>query len=112
MSDERIKKLNALLRDEIAQILTKELEKDDEALITVTGADVSPTLEHATIRISVYPKNKTDKILKIINGHIYQIQQLLNRKLAMRPVPKIRFEIDKSEERASQIDQLLNKIPK
>ena len=61
---ERIKKLNDLLRDEVGQIITHELDKDDGALITVIGADVSPTLENATIRISVFPDDKALVSLK------------------------------------------------
>ena len=90
MSD-RLKKLNDLLRDEVAKILLAELEKDDNILVTVTGADASGTLEHATIKISVFPLNKAAEVLKGIGKQIYNIQQLLNKRLAMRPIPKIKF---------------------
>ncbi|MBI2669749.1 MAG: 30S ribosome-binding factor RbfA [Candidatus Yanofskybacteria bacterium] len=106
---ERIKKLNDLLRDEVAKILLAGLEKDDSILVTVTGADVSSTLEHATIKISVYPDSKARQILKKINQKIYNVQQLLNKRLAMRPIPKIRFEIDQREEQASKINELFKK---
>ncbi len=106
---ERIKKLNDLLRDEIAKILLTELEKDDGILVTVVGATVSPTLEHATIKISVFPNAKEKPILEKIKKRIYHIQQILNKRLTMRPVPKIRFEIDQSEERASRIEEILTK---
>ena len=107
---ERIKKLNDLIRDEIAKILLAELEKDDGILVTVTSADVSPTLEHATIKISVFPLNKAKKVLLKIEKQIYHIQQLLNKRLAMRPVPKIRFEIDESEERANKIGEIMKNL--
>lgn len=107
---ERIKKLNDLLRDEVAKILLTELDKDDNVLVTVVGANVSPTLEHATIKISVFPQDKASGILKKIKKQIYAIQQVLNKRLKMRPIPKIRFEIDATENRANQIEEILNKI--
>ena len=107
---ERLKKLNDLLRDEVGKILMAELEKEDDVLVTVTGADVSPTLEHATIKISIFPLNKAKKVIEKIEKQIYHIQQLLNKRLTMRPVPKIRFEIDSTEERASQIDELFKNL--
>ena len=107
---ERLLKLNDLIRDEVAKILLAELEKDDSVLVTVIGADVSPTLEHATIKISVFPVNKANEVLKKIKEQIYHIQQLLNKRLAMRPIPKIRFEIDTTEERASQIEEKLKNL--
>lgn len=109
MKSERQKKLNDLLRDEVGKILASELEADN-ALVTVTDANVSSTLEHATIKISVFPKNKADIILKKISKQIYHIQQLLNKRLNMRPVPKIRFEIDRSEERTNKIEEMLKNL--
>ncbi|MDO8591298.1 MAG: 30S ribosome-binding factor RbfA [bacterium] len=107
---ERIKKLNDLLRDEVAKILLTELEKENDALVTVIGADVSPTLEHATVKISVFPIAEEKQILEKIKKQIYHIQQLLNKRLIMRPVPKIRFETDQTEERASKIDELFKNL--
>lgn len=107
----RIKKLNDLLRDEVGKILKKELEFND-VLVTVTGADVSPTLEHATIWISVFPESKREIVLQKINRRIYLLQQMLNRRLAMRPVPKVRFEIDKTEEGAACIENIIQKVNK
>ncbi len=108
---ERIKKLNDLLRDEVGKILVKELEFND-VLVTVVRADISPTLEHATIWISVFPDPKREKVLQKINQQIYRLQQILNKRLAMHPVPKIRFEIDKTEEEAARIEKLIEKTPK
>ena len=108
---ERIKKLNDLLRDEVGKILKKELEFND-VLVTVARADISPTLEHATIWISVFPDPKREKVLQKINRQIYLLQQILNKRLTMHPVPKIRFEIDKTEEEAARIEELIEKTPK
>ncbi len=107
---ERLKKINDLLRDEVGKILLTEIEED--ALITVTGASISPTLEHATIKISVFPLLKAKEVLEKIKKDIYHIQQSLNKRLIMRPVPKIRFEIDQTEERANRIEELIEKVVK
>lgn len=109
MSD-RIKKLNDLLRDEVGKILTSELEGIDGVLVTVVGADTSPTLEHVNIRISVFPQSQKATILKKIKQQIYHIQQTLNKRLVMHPVPKIIFEIDQTEERAARIEKLMEKV--
>ncbi len=107
---ERLKKLNDLLRDEVGKILLVELEKEDGVLVTVVGADISPTLEHATIKISVFPENKRAEVLKKIEKIIYQIQQRLNKRLRMRPIPKIRFAIDNTEERAEKVEKIFKNL--
>jgi ribosome-binding factor A len=106
---ERIKKLNDLLRDEAGKILKKELELND-VMVTVVRAEISPTLEHATIWISVFPESKGESALREINRNIYSLQQMLNKRLVMRPVPKIRFEIDDTEKEAARIEELIDTI--
>lgn len=110
MSD-RLKKLNDLLRDEVGKILKKELELND-VLVTVVRAEISPTLEHATIWISAFPESRGELVLREINRNIYSLQQMLNKRLVMRPVPKIRFEIDDTEKEAARIEELIEKTPK
>ena len=112
MATERLKKLNDLLRNEVGKILKSELDLDDGTLVTVVQANVSPTLEHATVWISVFPESKREEALRKINRRIYFLQQLLNKRLKMRPVPKIRFEIDRTEEGAARIEKLIEKTPK
>lgn len=107
---ERIKKINDLLRDEIGKILLKNLIIKEGVLVTVMGVSVSPTLEHATVKISVLPEIAAKEVMKNIKYQIYDIQQQLNKRLVMRPVPKIRFEIDTTEEHAGRIENLLQKI--
>lgn len=112
MPSERLIKLNELFRVEVGKILKTEIDVGDDTLITVLRADVSPTLEHATIRISVFPRTKEETALKEINRRIYFIQQILNKRLSMRPVPKIRFDVDRTEEQASKIEKILEKMLK
>jgi ribosome-binding factor A len=109
---ERLKKLNDLLRDEIGGILQKELGLDEDALVTVVRAVISPTLEHATVWISVLPESKKEAVLQKINRKIYSLQQVLNKRLTMRPVPKVRFEIDRTEEGAARIEKLIDNAAK
>ena len=107
---ERIKKVNELIQVEVSKIIKGEVETGTDTLITVVRAEASPTLEHATIWISVFPSEKEKITLEKIKDKVYPIQQLLNKRLVMRTVPKIRFEIDKSEERASRIEEIIDRI--
>ncbi|MEX1064206.1 MAG: 30S ribosome-binding factor RbfA [Candidatus Paceibacterota bacterium] len=109
MSD-RLKKVNELLQFEVSKILKSEVETGTDVLITVVRAEASLTLEHATIMISVFPSEKEKETLEKIQKEIYSIQQALNKRLVMRTVPKLRFEIDKTEEQASRIEEIIDRI--
>jgi ribosome-binding factor A len=108
MSEQRILKINNLLQREIGKILQHELEFDN-SLVTVSEVITSPTLEHTTVLISVIPVGEAKNVLQKIKKEIYDIQQILNKRLVMRPIPKIRFEIDHSEEKAGRIEEILQK---
>ena len=107
----RVKKVNELLKHEISQLLLKEIDFCD-TLVTITGIDTSPDLRYAKIKISVLPQEKNKLLLKIINKNIFQIQQKLNKRLYMKPIPRIRFEIDRVEIKAQRIEELLSKNKK
>ena len=108
---ERIKKINALLRDVVGKVLLEEFRpNDDRVLITVTRAEVSPTLEHATVYISVLPDAGGTAVLAELKKQIYHLQQAVNNKLVMRPVPKIKFEIDMTEANAARIEKILQEV--
>ena len=109
MNENREKKVNKLLSVEVARILRTEVDLDDIGFVTVMGAKISPTLEHATIIISVIPSEKSKEIMEQLKKEIYMIQQILNKRLDLRKVPKIRFEVDNTEEKAIRIEEILDK---
>lgn len=108
MEARRLEKINELIRRFISDLLRRELDTD--ALVTVYGVNTSANGQDATIGITVYPFEKSKEVLKEIQKNIYEIQQKLNRGLRIRPVPKITFKIDESEEKASKILQKINRL--
>jgi ribosome-binding factor A len=108
----RIDQVNELLKQEIAKIFLEQVEFNPDVMVTVMSADTSDNLETANIWISVFPENKSKDNLNYLNEIIGDIQRSLNRKLAMRFVPRIAFKIDKSEDYASSIDKVFKKIEK
>lgn len=103
---DRITKLNAHLRDVVAEIIAREVDFRG-LLVTVVRADVSPTLEHATIFVSCLPENQGHNALEELEYAIGDIQRILNNRLRMRPVPKLVFKIDTTEARAAHVEKLI-----
>ncbi len=103
-----MEKINELIHRFIGDLLRREL--DVEALVTVYGVNTSANGQDATVSITVYPFEKSEEILKEVQKNIYEIQQKLNRGLRIRPVPKITFKIDESEEKGSKILHTIDKL--
>lgn len=106
----RIEKINNLIKEELGKILLKEVDFEKDVLVTITRVNTSPDLLHSTIYLTVFKNEKEKETLKILENDVYNIQQSLNKKLQMRPIPKIRFEIDKLERHAERIEEVLGEI--
>jgi len=110
MTAERALRFNELIKEELGKILLDFLEAAPGILVTITRVVTTSDMFHSAVFISVYPMTETGKVLSKLSRHIYEIQQLLNKKLKIRPVPKIRFINDKSPEEAAEIEKLLKNI--
>ncbi len=108
----RIEKVNELLKEEIGSIILKEFEFSREILVTITSVDCAPNLIQAKVWVSVLPENKSEDVLKVLRRRIFDVQQMINRRLNMRPIPKISFFEDRQPIEASRIEKLLSEVKK
>jgi len=118
----RIKRVNSLIKNELSQILLKEIDFPKDVLVTITRVETSVDLNQAKVYISVILasialQNKAggsgeqvDKILRILDRRIYDIQQALNKRLRMRPIPRIKFEKEGKTKEAARVEELLEEI--
>ena len=106
----RISRVNELIKREVSKILIREVEFPKDILTTVTRVETSSNFIQSKVYISVIPENQIIKVLKILNQQIFGIQQILNKRLKMRPIPKIKFVEEKEVKEAAKIEQLLGEI--
>jgi ribosome-binding factor A len=112
MSTNRIDKINSLLERELSKIIQRDVSFFNNVLVTLTYVKASANLIEAKVYISVFPEEKAPEVLEILKKEVYSIQQKVNRKLNMRPIPKIIFLIDKKEAEAGKIEELLGSLKK
>ena len=79
-------------------------------LVTVTRVSASPNLQQAKVYVSVMPEKNIKETMLALNRDIYTFQQKLNKRLNMRPIPKIRFIEEEGIREADKIEKLLGKI--
>ena len=106
----RIPRVNALIKRELSQIFLKEVDFPRGVLVTIIKVESSADLKEVKVYISIMPDSKTGRISEILNKIIYGIQQSLNKRLRMRPIPRIRFEMEKKTKEAAKIEELLEQI--
>lgn len=106
----RISKINQLLKEELGKIILRELEFPVGVLATITRVETAPNLSIAKVFISVFPEKLAPSILRILKVQIYFLQQRLNRKLEMRPVPRLIFCQEKETLVAGRVEELLEEV--
>jgi ribosome-binding factor A len=110
MAEERARRFDKHLKRELGKIIFDFLDVKSDVLVTVTRVVTNPNLFSAVVFISIFPSREITSIIKKLNASIYGIQQELNKKLKVRPVPKIIFKLDKNPEEAAEIEKLLKNI--
>ncbi|MDD3170541.1 MAG: 30S ribosome-binding factor RbfA [Candidatus Paceibacterota bacterium] len=108
----KIEKVNAFIKKELGSIILKELDIFPGILLTITRVECSSNLIEAKVFVSVIPDDKTDEVFSLLQRNIFFLQQKLNKKLRIRPVPKIRFLKESQTARASNVEKLLKDIGK
>ncbi|MCP6726957.1 MAG: 30S ribosome-binding factor RbfA [Patescibacteria group bacterium] len=110
--NQRIKQINELLQREVGSLIAKESELPEGAVITITRVDASPNLQQAKVYISVIPEEQKENALLLLRRNIFNIQQDLNKRLHMRPVPKIIWVDDKGSKEVGRVEEILDNIQK
>jgi len=104
--DYRAERMSNLIREELSKIIARELEFDN-ALVTITEVEVDKKLDTAKVRVSVIPSEKAKDVFVILNLARNSLQTILFRKLNLKPVPRIQFEIDRGLENAANVEKTL-----
>lgn len=99
-----------MIKKELGQIILRKGEFSKNVLVTITRVETARNLIDAKVYVSVLPENQSQGILETLNRRIFRLQQLLNKRLRMRPIPKIQFIEEKATKEAGRIEELLEKI--
>ena len=100
------------IQKDLAEILrSKGMAVFDGAMVTVTEVRVSPDLSIAKTYVSIFPSEKSSKVMGILEDNLRQYRGELGRKVSsqLRIVPEIAFYLDTSLDYAEHIEELLKK---
>lgn len=113
MSELRVRKIQEFIKQEVGNMLLRDLKDPRLGFITVTGVRVTGDLREATIYVSLFGKEEDKKesmlVLEKSKGFI---RKELGKRLKIYYTPEIAFEEDKSLDYGMHIEGLLKKIHK
>ena len=108
----RVERLNELLRDEISDLIRRELKDPRIAgLVTVTQVETASDLSSARVFISVLGSEEDQKAsLAVLRRAAGFFRHQLLPRLSLRRVPELEFRPDRSIEHGDHILSLLRQI--
>lgn len=99
-------RVSKLIREALSEIIARELEFGG-ALVTITEVEIDKKIEHAKIWVSILPQKKEKDALRVLRSAQGNLQHLLLKKINIKPMPRIAFEIDRGPGEAAKVEKLL-----
>lgn len=109
----RTDRLNAELKREISEIISKKLKNPAvTAMVSVTDVVVSPDISYAKVFVSVFStdENKKNESFAALRADAKKIRYELGKSMRIRTVPELDLVLDRSLEYGDKMDKLLYKI--
>ena len=108
---QRYQRVTSLIQEELNKIILREMEFDG-ALVTVTEVQVQKDLDYANVLVSVIPNERSEDVLGILAKSSKYLEHMLFKKINIRPMPVIRFTLDKGLSNAAEIEKRFLEIEK
>ena len=113
MSVDRLTRVNALLKREIAEALYRVLAGSDFdfSAVTVTHVFISSDLHTARVLVSIRGHEQDrGHLLHQLHQHRGEIQRLISKHIVLKYTPQLHFELDESVAQGDHVLRLLEKM--
>jgi ribosome-binding factor A len=107
----RTRRIDALLQEEISELLRREVHDPRVGFVTITGVDTTPDLGHATVSISVIGSEaERAATLRGLERAMPFVRRRLGERLRLKRIPKLFVEEDRTVERGTRVMHILQEL--
>lgn len=111
VSKSRARRIGDRVREELSQLLQREVADPRLSMVTVTAVDVDRELAYATIYVTATgSEDRENEVLEAFEGARGYLRRELAARVNLRTFPQLRFRWDASHVRGARIDELLNML--
>ena len=112
MASIKQKRLEGIIRKNLMEILQFDVKDPNVGFVTITDVKVTNDHSFAKVYVSFIGATNRKEALAALERAKGFIRSELSQRLDIRRCPDLIFEIDKAEENARHIDQLIEEIHK
>jgi len=111
MPNRRIERVNELLREELAQIIARELKTPLQAMASITEIDTTSDFKTARVFVSLLgSEDDCRQTIAALRKAAGFLRHMLAERISLRYTPELVFERDDSIERGARILGILRQI--
>ncbi len=111
MTTRRARQVGRLIKEELSDLLQREVRDPRMGFVTLTDVQVSADLRSAQVYFSVLGEEEVvQQSLVVLRRAAGFLRTELGHRLALRYVPELHFLLDRSVERGQRIEALLRQI--
>ena len=111
MGQLRVEKVQELMKQEISQIILRELKDPRIGFVTVTSVECTGDLREAKVYVSLMGNEAQVKAYwSGLNSSLGFIRRKIGKRIRLRVTPELSFALDKSLDYSAHIQELLLKI--
>ena len=111
MSGRRRERVGDLLRDDVMEIIQREMSDPRLGFVSITHVEMSPDMHYARMMVSVFgTQEEQAQTLVALNNAAGFIRRLLAPRLRMRTIPELSFRLDTSMQHAEDVSRILRQL--
>lgn len=107
----RLRRVSELVKQEVSEIVRRDITSTEIGLITITGAQVAADLKTARVFFSMIgPKANRGAATQLLQRNRGHIQHELAKRIVLKFLPHLEFEYDDSLERGDRLLQIMDEL--
>jgi len=107
----RTDRIDQLIRQEIGEILARDVRDPRIGFATVTDVETAPDLSHARVWVSVIGQpTEREAALEGLRNAMPFVRRELAHRLSLRRVPELHVRLDDTAERGTRVLRLLSEL--
>ena len=111
MTANRPERVGEAIRDELAQLLARDVHDPGIGFITLTRVKVSPDLQSARVYYTTLGDEKAQReTAKALTRATPFLRRQIGQRIRLRRVPEVEFFYDESIARGDRIEQILQEL--
>ena len=111
MSSQRPTRVGEQIREDLTELITREVHDPGIGFITITRVDVTPDLQQARVYYTTLGDDKARRdTRRALERASPFLRRQLGRRLRLRRIPDLQFFYDESIERHDRIERILQDL--